>query len=287
MDRDQICSRLSPRTRAVFITHVLGYNALDQDLVDELWARGIPLIEDVCESYGAIYRGRKLGTFGWASNFSFYYAHHLSTIEGGMISTGDAALYEMLRMLRSHGMVREIRGKPVRSAYCERHPDLNPDFIFALPGFNVRPTELNAVLGRHQLRRLDDNNRLRARNLRLFLDNLDPALYRTDYSVEGSCNYALTLVLRRPDWELNRAVTGLLRSSGVEFRRGTAGGGNQLRQPYLDRLASKPAPTDFPQVDHIHFHGFYIGNYPDLEPGRILALCSQLNALSAVLADAA
>ena len=76
-------------------------------LLDELQQRNIPLIEDVCESHGAGFQGRKLGTFGLMSNFSFYYAHHMSTVEGGMVSTDDRRLYEMLRMFRSHGMVRE------------------------------------------------------------------------------------------------------------------------------------------------------------------------------------
>ena len=83
MDRDQVLAKITPRTRAVFLTHVLGYNALSLLLLDELRERRIPLLEDVCESHGATFIGRKLGTFGLASNFSFYYAHHLSTIEGG------------------------------------------------------------------------------------------------------------------------------------------------------------------------------------------------------------
>jgi len=83
MDPAQVIARLTPRTRAVFLTHVLGYNALTQELLDELQRRRVPLIEDVCESHGATFQGRRLGSFGLASNFSFYYAHHLSTIEGG------------------------------------------------------------------------------------------------------------------------------------------------------------------------------------------------------------
>ena len=107
MDDEQVIARLTPQTRAVFITHILGYNALTQRLLDELKARNIPLIEDVCESHGATFKGARLGSFGLMSNFSFYYAHHMSTIEGGMICTNDPDLYEMLRMFRSHGMVRE------------------------------------------------------------------------------------------------------------------------------------------------------------------------------------
>src|SRR5262249_6469401 len=108
MDNEQVLARFTPRTRAVFLTHVLGYNALGWPLLDELQRRGIPLLEDVCESHGATFAGRKLGTFGLASNFSFYYAHHLSTIEGGMVCTNNTDFYEAVRMLRGHGLVREL-----------------------------------------------------------------------------------------------------------------------------------------------------------------------------------
>jgi CDP-6-deoxy-D-xylo-4-hexulose-3-dehydrase len=156
---------------------------------------------------------------------------------------------------------------------------LTADFIFALPGFNVRSTEINAVIGRSQLRRLDANNERRRENLSLFLRGLDPAKYVTDFRVEGSCNYAFTLVLREPDEALRDRVIAALREHGVEFRRGTSGGGNQLRQPYLRGLVDLPDLARFPRVDHVHFFGFYIGNYPDLDRGRISWLCDILNAL--------
>lgn len=279
MDTDQVFDKITPRTKAVFLTHVLGYNALTRRLLDELAARKVPLIEDVCESYGATFRGRKLGTFGWASNFSFYYAHHMSTIEGGMISTNDDELYEVLRMLRAHGMVREADSVEIKNAFVSNHPDLNPDFIFAYPAWNVRSTELNAVLGRSQLKRLDENNRVRRENLDLFLKNLDSGKYFTEFETEGSCNYAFTLVLRRPDPVLAEAVTSALRRHGVEARRGTSGGGNQLRQPYLKAVVGEREHAKYPKVDHVHFYGWYIGNYPGLEKEKILDLCAVLNGL--------
>jgi CDP-6-deoxy-D-xylo-4-hexulose-3-dehydrase len=279
MDTSQVLEKITPRTRAVFLTHILGYNALTQELLDDLNRRSIPLIEDTCESYGATWRGRKLGTFGLMSNFSFYYAHHMSTIEGGMVSTDDRTLYETVRMLRSHGMVREITSEDLKRGYGERHPDLNPDFIFAFPGFNMRPTEIGAVIGRSQLTRLDANNEVRSANLRLFLDHLDPAKYQTDFVFEGSCNYAFTLVLRRPDVALRDRVMQALRRHKVEFRRGASGGGNQLRQPYLKKLIGESDLSRFPHVEHVHFYGFYIWNYPDLERWKILRLCEILNSL--------
>jgi CDP-6-deoxy-D-xylo-4-hexulose-3-dehydrase len=203
----------------------------------------------------------------------------MSTIEGGMISTNDERLYELLRMLRSHGMVRESRSDELKQTYYRKHPDLNPDFIFAFPAYNMRSTEINAVIGRSQLKRLDANNAVRIANLNLFLENLDPAKYQTDFATEGACNYAFTLVLRHPDPVLCENVMGALRRHGVEFRRGTSGGGNQLRQPYLRRLVGDQEFTNYPRVDHVHFYGFYIGNYPELEREKISDLCSILNDL--------
>lgn len=280
MDNMQVLAKLTPRTRAVFLTHVLGYNALTWDLLDELSRREIPLLEDVCESHGATFASRKLGTFGLASNFSFYYAHHLSTIEGGMVSTNSTDLYETVRMLRGHGLVRELDSDSRKRELADEHPDLNPDFIFACPGYNVRGTEINAVIGRSQLKRLDANIRRRTENLRLFLDHLDPTLYQTDFALEGSSNYAFTLILRRPDEALRDRVMACLREHGIEFRRGTAGGGNQLRQPYLTRLVGSQVCKLYPRADHVHFFGFYIGNYPSLERERIVELCDLLNQLA-------
>jgi CDP-4-dehydro-6-deoxyglucose reductase, E1 len=277
MDNAQVIAKITAQTKAVFLTHVLGYNALSRSLIDELQARGIPLIEDVCESYGATFNGRKLGTFGLLADFSFYYAHHLTTVEGGMISTHDSRLYETLRMLRSHGMVRESTSDELKRSYAERYPDLNPDFIFAFPAYNVRSTEINAVLGRSQIKRLDDNNRRRTANLDLFLNHLDANKYQTDFATAGSCNYAFTLVLKQPDAAFYQKVTRVLHEHGVEFRRGTAGGGNQLRQPYVRRLLGEPDLSRFPNVEHVHFYGFYIGNYPGLEQEKILTLGSLLN----------
>jgi CDP-6-deoxy-D-xylo-4-hexulose-3-dehydrase len=279
MDTDQVLERITPNTKAVFLTHVLGYNGLNQRLLDGLQARNIPLIEDVSESHGATYRGRRLGTFGLISNFSFYYAHHMSTIEGGMVSTNDRSVYEMARMFRSHGMVRESTWDVLKHSYIEKHPDLNADFIFAFPAYNVRSTEINAVIGRSQLRRLDENNRVRVENLRVFLEHLDPARYQTDFETAGSCNYAFTLILKHPDPLLGENVMRALRQNGIEFRRGTSGGGNQLRQPYLKRLVGEREFEKYPRVDHVHFYGFYIGNYPELKRERILELCSMLNGL--------
>ena len=280
MDEEQVIDKLTNKTRAVFLTHAQGFNGLTDKLLSTLKEKNIYLIEDVCESHGAQFNGKKLGGFGWASNFSFYFAHHMSTIEGGMICTDIEEVYQTCLMLRSHGMIRESTNNELRQSYIDNNTDLHPNFIFAFPAYNMRNTEIGAVLGRNQLPRLDDNNDKRQKNFKLFLEGLDPAKYQTDFALEGSCNYAFNLILKNPDHTLCQKVIATLEEHGVEFRRGSAGGGNQLRQPYLRGIVEEKAHLDFPVVEHIHFFGFYIGNYPDLPEDKIKALCDILNKIN-------
>jgi len=278
MDPKQVIAKLSSKVRAVFLTHVQGFDGLTDELLGELRGRGIPLIEDVCESHGATHGGRKLGSFGWISNFSFYYAHHMSTIEGGMICSDDAEVFQQARMLRSHGMVREASDLALRAEYQRRYPELNPDFIFSFPAYNVRNTEIGGILGRSQLKRLDANVARRNRNLRRFLERIDPARYRTNFKLEGCSNYAFNLILRNADDALVGRLTRKMLESGVEFRRGSAGGGNQIRQPYLRGFVPGGYHRNFPQVEHVHFYGFYIGNFPDLRDDEVDEICAILNS---------
>ncbi len=278
MDPVKICAAITERTRAVFLTHVQGFDGLEDRLLTELQQRRVPLIEDVCESHGATHNGRKLGSFGWISNFSFYYAHHMSTIEGGMVCTNDQEVYQQVRMLRSHGMVREVDDPAVLAAYRSANPELNPDFIFAFPAYNTRNTEIGGILGRNQLKRLDRNVKRRTENLMRFLKQIDSAKYRADFKVEGSSNYAFNLILKRPDAESVERLMKVMRESGIEFRRGSAGGGNQIRQPYLLGVVPKDYHLFFPETEHVHFYGFYLGNYPDLHDEEIDELCKVLNS---------
>lgn len=279
MDADKILAAITERTRAVFLTHVQGFDGLTDRLLSELQRRRIPMIEDVCESHGATHDGKKLGSFGWISNFSFYYAHHMSTIEGGMVCTNDQEVYQQVRMLRSHGMVREASDPAVQTAYRSANPELNPDFIFAFPAYNMRNTEIGGIMGRSQLKRLDFNVKRRTENLLRFLRQIDSTKYRTDFKLEGASNYAFNLILTRPDDELVERLMKVMRESGIEFRRGSAGGGNQIRQPYLQGIVPKDHHRAFPETEHVHFYGFYIGNFPDLREAEIDELCTILNSV--------
>ncbi len=279
MNTQAIIAAITPDTMGVFLSHIQGFDALTDELLDELTKRGIILIEDVCESHGATHNGKKLGTYGFMSNFSFYYAHHMTTIEGGMVCTNNQGVYENLRMMRSHGMVREASTQITKDYYTEIYPELNPDFIFAFPSYNMRNNELSGILGLSQLPELDKNVKLRNRNHERFLSQLDSNKYFTDFKLEGASNYAFNLILKEKDNDFCNKLMNTMRSEGIEFRRGSAGGGNQLRQPYMKNRVTQNYHKFFPNTEDIHFYGFYIGNFPSMQESEVDEIVKILNGV--------
>ena len=279
MDTKQVLSKITDSTRAVFLTHAQGFDGLTDELIEQLKLKNIPLIEDVCESHGVTHNNEKAGSIGWISNFSFFYAHHMSTIEGGMISTNDSKVYQQLRMLRSHGMVRESDDPKVHKFYQEANPELNPDFIFSFPGYNLRNNEIGGIIGISQLKRLDAIILRRTENLNRFIKQIDPNKYRTDFKLEGSSNYAFNLILKKPDNDFVIKLMEKMDKFGIEYRRGSAGGGNQTRQPYIKEMFPNGYHMNFPETEHIHFYGFYIGNFPDLKNDEVDEICNILNSV--------
>jgi CDP-6-deoxy-D-xylo-4-hexulose-3-dehydrase len=277
-DIEKLKQVINPNTRAIFLTHVLGVNGLTDELIQLCNENNILLIEDVCESHGTTFKGQKVGTYGFASNFSFYFAHHMSTIEGGMVCTNDEKFYQVCRALRSHGMMREMTNDKMKQEIIHANEDLNPDFIFIRPAHNFRSTELNAVIGLSQIKKLDSNNTHRIDNFKHFMERLDSTKYHTDIEMDGQCNYAFIVVLKDGDFGFRNKVESTLRENGIEFRRGLSGGGNQLRQPWFKKHFNIDH-SQFPNMDHVHHFGWYVGNYPSLEREKIDTLINVLNGL--------
>ena len=273
-DIDKLKAAITPQTKAIFLTHVLGVNALTDELIELCKEKNILLIEDVCESHGTTFKGQKAGSIGFASNFSFYFAHHMSTIEGGMICTNDEHFYQVCRALRSHGMMREMTDNNFKQQIIDENPDLNKDVIFIRPSHNFRSTELNAVIGLSQIKKLDANNINRVNNFNYFIERLDSNKYITDLEIEGQCNYAFIVILKEPSFELRDKVEKTLSENGIEFRRGLSGGGSQIRQPFFKGQFNY---DEFKNVDHVHHFSWYIGNYPTLEQEKIDKLLNILN----------
>ena len=276
-DLNKLKEAITPRTRAIFLTHVLGINGLTDELLKLCKDKNILLIEDVCESHGTTFKGKKVGSFGYASNFSFYFAHHMSTIEGGMVCTNDDKLYQMCRALRSHGMMREMTDDTMKQEIIEKYPDLNPDFIFIGPAHNFRSTEINAVIGLNQLPRLDNNNKKRVANFNHFISNLNAKKYITELKTAGQCNYAFIVIMREASFAIRDKIEATLKEKGIEFRRGLSGGGNQMRQPFMTQFNYNL--DNYPNIEHIHNFSWYIGNYPSLSQEKIDYLLEVLNNL--------
>ena len=266
--------------KALFLTHAQGINGLTEKIVNLCRDNGIHLIEDVCESHGVkLFNNKKAGSEGIISCFSFYYAHHMSTIEGGMVCTNDENIYEYMRMARAHGMLRELRSTSVKNDYANKFPDLNPLFIFPLKGFNFRNNEIGAIIGINQLKRLDQMIKKRADNFSYFINGLPNWAFK-GFNLEGQSNYAFNLILNKPDKKLMSKLEKALETNEIEFRRGSAGGGNQARQPYIkeqEEYKSYDPSKELPIADHIHFFGMYIGNFPELTKKEIDWLLEVIN----------
>jgi len=198
-----------------------------------------------------------------------------------MVCTNDDELYEYMKLFRSHGMTRETSPK-FRERYEKEYPELNPLFTFAVPAINMRNTEFNAVVGLSQIKRLDTNISLRQHNLNVWLDNLDPKIFYTNFDSKGSSNFSLPLIVR-PDMTeedkegLMGEVCEVLEEEKIEYRVGTAGGGNQTLQPYLKSGKYEYRIHDhLDNTNHIHDYGLYIGNHTELTEQQVINLCDQL-----------
>jgi CDP-6-deoxy-D-xylo-4-hexulose-3-dehydrase len=159
LDLNKLEAAITPKTRAIKLVHVYG-NPCNMDAIMGLAKKhNLFVIEDCCEAMGAFYDGKAVGSFGDMGNFSFFFSHHISTLEGGITVTNNFELTETLRILRAHGWSREA---DQHQKYVEKYPHIDPRFIFINQGYNLRPTEVNAAMGMHQLPKLDgfiDNRR--------------------------------------------------------------------------------------------------------------------------------
>ena len=279
LDEEQVKKKINKKTAAIFLTHAMGFPGISSNFLKFIKKRKIFLIEDVCESHGAMLNNKKLGSLGNISNFSFYYAHHITTIEGGMICTNSKEIDTLVKMKRGHGLLRDSQNETLINKTKKKLKDLNSDFIFLTEGFNLRNNELSAVIGLQQLKRL--NKIIKARNLnhRLFIKHLRKDIFFTDFDLKGSSNYAFQLILKKRNKKLFNKVLSVLKKNAIEYRVGSVGGGNQLRQPYLKSYDLKKNYKSLKNTEHMHFYGLYIGNYPHLENKKIINLCKLLDEI--------
>lgn len=155
---EEVRAAITKKTKAIMPVHVLGNSAPIQELMQIAKENNLWLIEDTCEALGVQNQNQHCGTFGDIGTFSFFFSHHITTIEGGMVVTNNDELAELMRCLRAHGWTRHLKN---RAEIEKKHSELDPRFLFVNAGFNLRPTEINAVFGLHQIKKLDEFNSVR------------------------------------------------------------------------------------------------------------------------------
>jgi|TARA_B100001559_G_scaffold118777_1_gene100005 CDP-6-deoxy-D-xylo-4-hexulose-3-dehydrase len=237
--------------RIVFITHLLGINS-PVEALKRKYPNAV-FLEDTCESHGVkAPNGTRRGSTGTGSTFSFYYGHHMTTIEGGIISTDNELLYELMKIKRSHGMARLLSPHLYEIAVNE-NSNIDPSFLFLTDGFNFRNTELNAVLGLEQLKRLDHNIEMRRKNFECFMKHLDPECFYVPYNDPGNSSFALPFICKNKE-DMPKLKT-IFKELGVEYRPVVSG--NLLLHPFLKKWRDT---VSVPNANIINDNGVYIGN---------------------------
>jgi CDP-6-deoxy-D-xylo-4-hexulose-3-dehydrase len=244
---------------AVTIVHVLGVPNQMEELLKLRDRYEFVLLEDACAATGSRYDRRMVGTFGTMATFSFFYGHHLSTIEGGMITTNDEKLHDILLHIRSHGWARDLTSeKESQLAKDAGALEFNRPFTFYYPGFNVRSTDLNAKIGLSQLRRADEVVGRRVEIHQRYQEHFLAAGWHCQTNARAVISSISFAALAHSSGHRDR-VAAALRVNQIETR--PLGGGNMSRQPFW---ASRFGTTVFPVADQIHTTAFQLPNHPRL-----------------------
>lgn len=258
VDLDKLEEAIGPQTRAIFVVHLMG-SACDMDRVLDIAQRhNLLVLEDCCEALGARWRGRSVGSFGLGGAYSFFFSHHIVTMEGGAVVVNDDELADHMRALRAHGWTRNVT-----SGRFDVSPfDVDPRYAFVNWGFNLRPTELQAAFGLRQLARLPGFNQRRNVLAERFFSIIarTPWIASPDVPAGGEpAWFALPMVLKNGAPFKRREFVNHLESHGVETRPLVAG--NLARHP-VACLFKESFLGSFPGADALHDRGLYIGLSP-------------------------
>jgi len=260
-----------PDIKVVFITHLIGLSS-DVEKVREIFPDAL-ILEDICESHGVEGPdGKKRGTDSIGSTFSFYFGHHMTTIEGGVVCTNNTELYELMRLKRSHGMARE--GSPhMFKKYSEENPDIDPAFLFMTDGYNFRNHEVCAVLGLSQIKRLDKNIEIRRRNYQYWMESLLRGLGQDNYIIPenqvGNSSFSFPIIAKEKS--LADYLKRTFMKADIEYRPIISG--NILMHPAFKKYKLCTA-KESSNVSVLHSNGLYVGNSQFVNLNKIDRLTS-------------
>ena len=255
-DLDSLESSISPNTRMIVAVNLLG-NPNDFDKINNIIKnKNIILFEDNCESLGAEFKGKKTGTFGLLGTFSTYFSHHISTMEGGFVTTDNEELYHILLSIRAHGWTRNL---PKENLVANKSDDwFEESFRFVLPGYNVRPVEMSGAIGLKQLKKLPSFLEKRRQNAGLFVNLFkNHPDFIIQKEIEKSSWFGFSLIIKPGSKRKRNEVINILEKNKVEYRPIVTG--NFVKNDvlkYFDYSIHKKLKN----ADHLHDNGFFVGN---------------------------
>ncbi len=255
-DLNKLESAIGPKTRAIKLVHVYG-NPCNMDAIMSLAKKhNLFVIEDCCEAMGSFYDGKSVGSFGDVGNFSFFFSHHISTLEGGISVTNNFDLTETMRILRAHGWSREA---DEHQKYVNMYPDIDPRFIFINLGYNLRPTEVNAAMGQHQLPKLDaliDNRRETANfYLKQFAKYGEFFQFQQETPKGKHVWFGFPIILKDTAPFTVKEITAFIQKNNIETRPIIAG--NMARHPAFN-MYNHRISGDLNNADTVMNKGFAI-----------------------------
>jgi len=265
---EELCKKHLPAV--AIIVHVLGHTGNMDKILEICNKYGVILLEDCCESHGTQYANKKVGNFGKMASFSFYFGHHMSTIEGGMVVTDEEDLYNIMLSLRSHGWARDTE-QSYRMNLKQKYEidDFREKFTFYYPGFNIRSTDLNAFLGLEQLKRLDDTVQKRSENYWIYRKKLENYYWIQKSDASLISGFSVGLMADNAD-NLEKIAASLEKNS-IETRPLICGSIGE--QPFWIDLYGKAV---LPNASKVHSQGFFVPCNPDLTKEEINKVCDVL-----------
>ena len=254
---EDLKKKISKKTKLIVGVSILG-NPARLDLLKKICKeKKIYLFEDNCESLGAKINNKLTGTFGELSTSSFFFSHHISTIEGGMITTDNRELYDICKSLRAHGWTRDLKNSKI---FKKKNDEFYENYRFILPGYNVRPQEINGAIGIEQIKKFEKMINVRKRNAKLFTN-----LFKNDdrfiiQKETGSSSWFAFTLIANPKKINKLKIFKIFKKNKIDFRMIT--GGNIASHDVIKYLNITKADLNLPNANYVHKNGFFIGNHP-------------------------
>jgi CDP-6-deoxy-D-xylo-4-hexulose-3-dehydrase len=263
IDVEAAAAAIGPRTRGMMIVPVYG-NPCDMTAITQLCAdKNLILIEDCCEALGATYEGKPVGSFGAVGTFSFYYSHHISTMEGGICTTDNHELAELMRILRAHGWVRDCQDK---QKWLDQYPEIDERFLFVNLGYNLRPMEISGAMGQIQLPKLDSFVQARRANAEYYQRELgqfdDVFAFQEELPNAKSSWFGFSLRVKDGAGFDVETLRTHLAAKQIETRPIICG--NIAKQPAMQMYPHR-VPTEMPNADAVMADAFSFGNHQSLD----------------------